>query len=77
LILFNTRTNSQPRIGRISDAQCFNKIGLRYKIERRMTGMFLEDIAGYINNQSKYIKTTKWCFFMWMKPERIIRTINL
>jgi len=75
IVIFKTRKNSKPRIGRVADFEVLPR-GFRYKIERRETGMFLDDIVGYIEGTAKPTKQTMWCFFMWMKAERIIKVLS-
>lgn len=75
MVLFKVRRDGKAKIGRIKDIKNFNT-GTRYAIERRVTGRFIDDMPGYIDGDAYFIKDTRWCFFMWMKPERIIRTIK-
>lgn len=74
LVLFKTTSKSRARLGRVCDFQVFD-YGIRYKIERRITGKFLDNIQGYINGTANYVSDTRWCFFMWMKPDRIVKIL--
>ncbi len=75
-VIYKTSTRSKERVGRVDDFE-ISDIGLRYKVYRKQTGRFLNGKTMWeaFNKQEHTIVDTRWVFFMWMKPERIIRVL--
>lgn len=77
LVKCQTSKRSKTFIGRVKDMDIW-KVGIRYSIEREYTGMFLNgELNEAFDKEKMFVKDTRWCFFMWMKPERIIKIIEL
>lgn len=75
-VIYKTRQNAKPKVGKVED-MCWMNGGIRYKIYRKQKGRFLngETMWEALQKKETTVEDTRWVFEVWLKPERIIRTL--
>lgn len=75
-VIYKVSKNSKERVGKVRDFRLTSK-GIRYKLYRKEAGRFLngETLWEALSKKQVTIKDTRWVFFMWIKPKRIIKIL--
>ncbi len=76
-VIFKTSKVSNPRLGIVKGIDFF-KGEIRYKIYRLEKGRFLNGDTAWeaLQKTDLTIEDTRWCFFMWLKSERILKVLE-